>query len=185
MLYGAAEALSSPPEGWADLALALAAHAEGESDAFEALANRYFGRRSDGTSALAVEAQLATLCADSHRPADAEAFRAALPDFTVASPHFGRANLLSHLPCAFWPAPARELRSPGASGLPPILVLANDRDPLTPPIWGERLAARFPSATRIDVKSRAHTAYRHESACVDELVDAYLVTPAAPPAHCP
>lgn len=180
VLYGAAEGLSSPPEGWRDLALALGAAEEGKPGAFDELADRYFGRNSDGTSALAVEAQLGTLCADTHRPKDADAYRAALPEFAAASPHFGRANLLSHLPCAFWPEPARALGSPGAADLPPILVLANDRDPLTPHVWGERLAARFPSAVRIDVASRAHTTYKSDGACVDELVDAYLVAPAAP-----
>jgi len=180
VLYGAAEALSTPPEGWRDLALALDAGDGGETDAFDALADRYFGRRSDGSSALAVEAQIGTLCADTHRPKDAEAYRAALPELAAAAPHFGRANLLSHLPCAFWPEPARALVAPGGVELPPILVLANDRDPLTPHVWGERLAARFPSATRIDVASRSHTIYRSDVPCVDELVDAYLVAPAAP-----
>jgi hypothetical protein len=180
VLYGAAEALSSPPEGWRDFALALAAGEEGQPGAFDPLADRYFGRGSDGKSALAVEAQIGTLCADSHRPKDAEAYRAALPELAAASPHFGRANLLSHLPCAFWPEPARALGPPGAGDLPPLLVLANDRDPLTPHVWGERLAARFPSAVRIDVASRAHTIYGGDSPCVDALVDAYLVAPAAP-----
>ena len=82
VLYGAAEGLSSPPEGWRDLALALGAAEEGEAGRLRR-ARRPLLRRanSDGTRALAVEAQLATLCADTHRPKDADAYRAALPEF--------------------------------------------------------------------------------------------------------
>ena len=187
VLYGVAEGISTPPDGWRDLAEALGAHEEGESRAFKPLADRYFGRRRDGSSDIAIETQLAVLCADMKRPADTDAFRAALPDAEKASRHFGRANLLAHLPCAFWPAPAHALGPPGsAAALPPILVLSNDHDPLTPEIWGDRLAARFPSAQRFEVRSRTHTAYAKGNACVDDLVDAYLMAPVAPArADCP
>ncbi|HKC51867.1 MAG TPA: alpha/beta hydrolase, partial [Myxococcota bacterium] len=187
VLYASAEGLASPPEGWRDLASALGRAQVGDSSGLEELAQRYFGERSDGTRELSVEAQLATLCADQHRLASVEAYRAALPVLAASSPHFGAANLLSHLPCAFWPEPnAGPMREPGARTLAPILVIANRDDPLTPHLWGERLAARFPSATRIDVESRGHTAFARGDACVDSLVERYLVAP-APPArtHCP
>jgi pimeloyl-ACP methyl ester carboxylesterase len=187
VLYAAAEGLSSPPEGWRDLAQALGLAQIGDASGIAGLASRYFGRRADGSSDLSVEAQLATLCADQHRLASVEAYRAALPEFAAASPHFGPANLLSHLPCAFWPAPdGGPLGAPGARSTPPILVLANTKDPLTPAIWGERMVERFPAAKRVDVESRAHTAFGRGSSCVDSLVRSYLVDP-APPArsHCP
>ena len=187
VLYATAEALATPPDGWRDLASALGRAQVGDSSGVEALSQRYFGERSDGTRELSVEAQLATLCADQHRLASAEAYRAALPELAAGSPHFGPANLLSHLPCAFWPKPdAGPMREPGARTSAPILVIANRDDPLTPHLWGERLAARFPSATRVDVESRTHTAFGRGDACIDSLVESYLVAP-APPArtHCP
>ena len=187
VLYAAAEGLSSPPEGWRDLASALGRAESGDSSGIAGMADRYFGRRADGTSELSVEAQLATLCADERRPASAEAYRAALPELAVASPHFGPGNLLAHLPCAFWPAPGDgPLPPPGARSTAPILVLANTRDPLTPPAWGERMAQRFPAAVRVDVESRVHTAFGRGDSCVDSLVESYLVEP-APPARtrCP
>ncbi len=187
VLYGAAEGLSSPPEGWQDLADALARAREGDWRAFESLAHRYFGERGDGTRDLSVEAQLATLCADLHRLRSAEAYRAALPEQAAASPHFGAGNLLSHLPCAFWPEPeSGPLELPDSVELAPALVLANSGDPLTPHLWGERLTRRFPSATRVDVESRGHTAFGRGDPCIDGLVEKYLLAP-APPArsHCP
>jgi pimeloyl-ACP methyl ester carboxylesterase len=187
VLYATAEGVSSPPDGWRDLAKALGLAQTGDSSGIDGLADRYFGRRADGTRELSVEAQLATLCADQHRLASAEAYRAALPGLAAASPHFGAANLLSHLPCAFWPAPdGGALAAPGVRSTAPILVLANTRDPLTPPEWGERMAERFPDAVRVDVESRAHTAFGRGDSCVDSLVESYLVEP-KPPArtHCP
>jgi len=187
VMYAAAEGLASPPDGWRELASALGKAQIGDSSGVDELAQRYFGERPDGTRELSVEAQLATLCADQRRLASADAYREALPALAVSSPHFGAANLLSHLPCAFWPEPsAGSMREPGAPTPAPILVIANGDDPLTPHLWGERLAARFPSATRIDVDSRAHTAFARGDACVDSLVERYLVAPAVPErTHCP
>jgi pimeloyl-ACP methyl ester carboxylesterase len=187
VLYAAAEALSSPPDGWRELATALGRAQVGDSSGLDALAQRYFGERADGTRELSVEAQLATLCADQHRLVSAEAYRAALPEFAAASPHFGPANLLSHLPCAFWPEPdAGGMREPKGGVSAPILVIANLDDPLTPHAWGERLAARFPSATLVDVESRAHTAFGRGEPCLDGLVEQYLISPAPPKrTHCP
>ncbi len=187
VMYAAAEGLASPPDGWHELASALGRAQTGDSSGVEELAQRYFGERPDGTRELSVEAQLATLCADQHRLASVEAYREALPALAASSPHFGSANLLSHLPCAFWPEPdGGSMPEPGGRGLAPILVIANRDDPLTPHLWGERLAARFPSATRIDVESRGHTAFARGNACVDSLVERYLVAPAPPErTHCP
>ena len=186
VLYAAAEGLSSPPDGWHDLADALGRAQGGDTSGLDDLATRYFGVHPDGTRELSVEAQLAVLCADQHRLVSADAYREALPALAAASPHFGPGNLLSHLPCAFWPAPAHRPPTPGAKHTAPVLVLANDADPLTPHVWGERLAAAFPEATRVDIQSQMHTAFGRGDACVDGLVDGYLVAP-APPArtHCP
>ncbi|MFI5315303.1 MAG: alpha/beta hydrolase [Myxococcota bacterium] len=187
VLYASAEGLSSPPDGWRELADALGRAQIGDSTGVAALEDRYFGRREDGTRELLVEAQLATLCADLRRLPSVDAYRAALPAFELDSPHFGAANLLSHLPCAFWPAHrAGSLRQPGARSTAPILVVSNLDDPLTPPIWSERMAARFPQATLVAVESRAHTAFGRGDECLDSMVTSYLVDP-APPARtrCP
>jgi pimeloyl-ACP methyl ester carboxylesterase len=186
VLYAAAEGLSSPPEGWRDLADALGRAQKGDTSGLDDLATRYFGARPDGTRELSVEAQLGTLCSDQHRLVSVEAYRAALPAASAASPHFGSGNLLSHLPCAFWPEPVHPPPELGTRAGPPVLVLANEGDPLTPHLWGERMAARFPKATRVDVSSLAHTAFGRGDACVDPIADAYLLAPAAPArTHCP
>ena len=178
VLYAAAEGLATPPEGWRLLASALGHAEDGDWTLIDALYQDYFG-------ALSVEAQLATLCADLDRLSP-EAFRAALPAASAAAPHFGPGNLLSHLPCAFWVEPRSQPAGAPPRQAPPVLVLANLDDPLTPHLWGERLAERISSATRVDVESREHTAFGRGDACVDGLVTDYLVTPAPPVrTHCP
>jgi len=180
VLYGSVEAVIEPVAGWRELALALDAALRADGGAFVRLSDRYFRRRSDGSSGLRVDAQLAVLCADLHRPASPQAYRDALPGIESRAPHIGSANLTSFLPCAFWPEPARRPEPvrdvPGER----ILVLAGRDDPLTPHVWGERLARALAGSTLISVDTRGHTAYGQGHACVDAPVTAFLVSAVRP-----
>ncbi len=180
ILYGSVEALTDPDEGWRELALALGAAQAGDGSRFVSLSDRYFQRRSDGSSGLRVETQLGVLCADLHRPASAQAFRDALPELEREAPHIGVANLLSHLPCAFWPEPARPFEPPRMAGAGNILVIAGRADPLTPHVWGERLSAALRGSTLLGVDTREHTAYGRGRECVDQAVVALLLSGEAP-----
>jgi pimeloyl-ACP methyl ester carboxylesterase len=127
-----------------------------------------------------VDAQLAVLCADLHRPASPEAYREALPEVGRVAPHIGIANLTSLLPCAFWPEPA--LRPEPLRGVPGerILVLAGRADPLTPHAWGARLARELPGSKLISVETRSHTAYGRGITCVDGPVIGFLLSAVQP-----
>lgn len=186
ILYGSVEALIDPDGGWRELALALGAAQAGDGSGFVSLSDRYFQRRSDGSSGLRVEAQLAVLCADLQRPASLQAYRDALPELERAAKHIGVANLSSHLPCAFWPEPARPFEPPLASDARNVLVIAGSADPLTPHIWGERLAARLRGSTLLSVETREHTAFGRGRECVDQAVVALLLSgeALAPPPVC-
>jgi len=180
VLYGSVEAVSDPDRGWHELALALGAAQAGDGAGFVKLSDRYFGREPDGSSALRVEAQLAVLCADLHRLASPEAYRDALPELEQVAPHIGVANLLSHLPCAFWPAPARPLEPLGGVEGEGVLVIAGRADPLTPHVWGERLARLLPASTLLSVGTQDHTAYARGRACVDVAVESVFLSGSAP-----
>ncbi len=187
ILYGSVEALSDPGAGWHQLALALGAAQAGDGAMFVALSDRYFGRAPDGSAALRVEAQLAVLCADLHRPASEQAYRDALYELERVAPHIGVANLLSHLPCAYWLAPARPLAPPRAFDAARVLVIAGRSDPLTPHVWGERLSGRLSMSTLLSVDTQEHTAFGRGRDCVDVAVVAALLSgtrPEAPPV-CP
>ncbi len=187
ILYGSVEAVTDPDEGWHQLASALGAAQAGDGDPFVRLSDRYFGRAPDGSSALRVEAQLAVLCADLHRLASAEAYRAETTELERAAPHIGVANLMSLLPCAFWLPPAPSLEPPRSVETGPALVIAGRGDPLTPHVWGERLAEQLPRATLFSVDTQEHTAFARGRACVDQAVISFLVSgePPEPLPDCP
>jgi pimeloyl-ACP methyl ester carboxylesterase len=176
ILYGSVEAVTDPGAGWHELNSALDAAQAGDGAPFVRLSDRYFGRESDGSSALCVETQLAVLCADLHRLASAEAYRDAITELEHTSPHIGVANLMSLLPCAFWVPPARPLEPLRAVEAAGILVVAGREDPLTPHVWGERLAEQLPMATLFSVETQEHTAFGRGRACVDEVVVSVLLS---------
>ena len=137
--------LASPPDGWRELASALGRAQVGRLErASTTLAQRYFGERSDGTRELSVEAQLATLCADQHRMASVDAYREALPGLAAVSRTSAPRTCSRTCPAPSGPSRRAARCASPARDAAPILVIANSDDPLTPHLWGERLAARFP-----------------------------------------
>jgi pimeloyl-ACP methyl ester carboxylesterase len=184
VLYGSVEALADPEYGWRELALALGSAQAGDGSGFVELSDRYFQRRSDGSTGLRVEAQLAVLCADLARLESPQQYREAAAGLAREAPHIGVANLMSHLPCAFWPKPARgpePLRGVEARN---ALIVAGRADPLTPYVWGERMAALLRGSTLLAVDTREHTSFGADRPCVDDAVVALLVS-GEPPAAAP
>jgi len=184
VLYGSVEALTAPEYGWHELALALGSAQSGDGSGFVELSDRYFQRRSDGSTGLRVEAQLAVLCADLAGLESPQAYRDAAAGLAREAPHFGVANLLSHLPCAFWPEPARLAEPLQGAAARNVLVIAGRADPLTPYAWGERMAALLRGSTLLRVDTREHTSFGADLPCVDDAVSALLVSgerPAIPP----
>ncbi|MYX33614.1 MULTISPECIES: alpha/beta hydrolase [unclassified Streptomyces] len=65
----------------------------------------------------------------------------------------------------------------------PILVVGTLRDPTTPYSWAQALTRLFPSARLLIWDGDGHTAYLQPgSACVDAVVDRYLLGGGLPPA---
>jgi hypothetical protein len=61
-----------------------------------------------------------------------------------------------------------------ATGAPPIVVIGTTRDPATPFVWSERMAATLASGVLLVRDGDGHTAYG-ESPCIDQEVNAYLL----------
>jgi pimeloyl-ACP methyl ester carboxylesterase len=84
--------------------------------------------------------------------------------------------------CAFWPFPATGAPRIDGRGLPPMLMVNNQDDPVTPLEGALHAASRFPSARLLVVRNESqHTIYGQGNACVDGYVDAFLLTGALPP----
>lgn len=76
-------------------------------------------------------------------------------------------------PCAFWPRgvvePAYFDNAP--SDLP-ALILSGQLDPITPPVWGQQVAAQWKNAKNVVVPGSGHGAWSH--GCVVKLMDQFL-----------
>ena len=89
---------------------------------------------------------------------------------------FGRASVVSGLPCEYWPVatgtmPTGAIAAPDA---PPILVVGNRGDNATPYEWAVSVADQLTSGVLVSYDGSEHTSYGF-SACVDRTVEDYLV----------
>lgn len=62
----------------------------------------------------------------------------------------------------------------------PVLLVSTTGDPATPHEMGKAVAARNPSAVLLTHEGDGHTAYTDGDACIDDKVDAYLLSVKAP-----
>lgn len=169
--------------GWPELLNALARAEIGDGGPLSELADRYTGRRADGSYSNEMEAHYAINCVDlggRFTPAEARDAVRAIEDGRT---HFDAVGVLLALPCAFWPAPRVDPPAGDldAAGAPPILVIGGERDPATPIEGAVALAKVLDSGTLLRWEGSGHTAVGRGSACVDDAVVAYLVNLTPPP----
>ncbi|MFD7507441.1 alpha/beta hydrolase [Streptomyces sp. NPDC059850] len=91
-------------------------------------------------------------------------------------------NVAMNLPCAYWPlghdTPMDVTARPG---LPPVLLLAAERDAATPYAGARELWRRLPSASLVtERKAGTHGLWGGPNACVNRKVDTYLLTGKTP-----
>ncbi|MFG2871402.1 alpha/beta hydrolase [Streptomyces sp. NPDC048338] len=163
---------------WPLLTSALREAENGNGAELLSLADSYNDRDATGHYSTQSHSQRAISCADSStRPTAAQA-KALVPEFRALSPVFGAFLAWDTAGwCANWPV-AGESATPGASapGAGPILVVGTTGDPATPYEGAERMAKALGPGVGILVtnKGEGHGAYG-ESACVTQMVDAYLL----------
>ncbi|GGP46505.1 alpha/beta hydrolase [Saccharothrix coeruleofusca] len=101
-------------------------------------------------------------------------------------PFFGHHQVLA--PCASWDRPPLRLKTPDGEGVPPVLMVQSVRDPATS-LEGARRAHRgFAGSRLITVEDEGdHGIYAVGNACVDDLVESFLVDGVVPAADltCP
>lgn len=98
-----------------------------------------------------------------------------------AYPLVGWGTLLN--PCISWNRPAVTLRTPNGQGVPPVLMVQNERDPATPIEGALRARDGFAGARLLTVTDEGdHTTYASGSPndCVNDAVEDYLVDGVVP-----
>ena len=179
LLNGVAAALYSKST-WPDLKAGLARAFGGDGTVLVQLANLLLERNPDGTYSNLVDADTAISCVDRPWPRSLAAWQAQAAAAGRAAPLFGPPNVWGNLPCAYWPVPPAPLPAITAAGAPPILVVGTTRDPATPYRWARALAADLSSGVLLGRNGDGHTAYGEGSACVDQIVNAYLISLTVP-----
>jgi pimeloyl-ACP methyl ester carboxylesterase len=165
---------------------------------YEAIAQ---GQRDDGTlfkvfadgfvEDFELGPNFAVDCLDMPHPttsAEVEALASQAADAATVLPELSGAYVrVFALPCLYWPVPAPTVLDPViAAGAPPILVVGNTGDPVTPSESAERVAASLRSGHLLTYVGDGHTTYR-KNHCADAHIDSYLLDLRLPPpaASCP
>jgi pimeloyl-ACP methyl ester carboxylesterase len=168
---------------WPDLKIGLTDAFAGNGTVLVELANLLYQRNPNGTYTNLADADTAISCLDRPWPRSVAAFKAAAAEASRVAPLFGAPIVWGSLACAYWPVPSYPLpriRAVGAKGSRPILVVGTLRDPATPYRQAQALAADLASGVLLGWNGDGHTAYGEGSACVDTIVNDYLIDLAVP-----
>lgn len=177
---GVAAALYSR-DSWPYLAQALDAAARGDGSVLLDFFDQYVERRPDGTYGTQWTSFISISCVDGPAvPGGAAGFRRIAEAAAAAAPHFGRANVVLGLPCAFWSVPPVLTTGPvDAPDAPTVVVIGTSRDPATPLVWSEGLARQL-GARLVVHDGEGHTAFPQGDRCLDPAVISYLVSTELP-----
>ena len=179
--YGVAVTLYSRSY-WILLSSALRAALGGDGSQLLRLADAYASRNADGTFAdNSMEAFFAISCLDDPTGLPYRKVPAQFPAFEKASPVFGKVFAWGLTSCdGFTPRSDQQIPAIHAKGAAPIVVIGTTRDPATPFRWAVSLAHQLDSGVLIKRNGDGHTGYHTGNACVDDLVDSYLVSGVVP-----
>jgi pimeloyl-ACP methyl ester carboxylesterase len=185
ILVGIASSLYDDVDGWPKLRQAFTESAAGFGDTFLQLADEYSGRNPDGTfRSNDFDSGAVIDCLDWLDPRTTEQFTLDAKEFAAKAPIFGPYIAYSGLHCQFFPQPTtqRVANTTTTITTAPIIVIGTLRDPATPYAWSVSLSKIFKGSSLISLDGDGHTGHGRGSACVDNAVDAYLLSGTLPPA---
>jgi pimeloyl-ACP methyl ester carboxylesterase len=186
ILVGIASSLYDDVDGWPKLRQAFTESAAGFGDTFLQLADEYSGRNPDGTfRSNDFDSGAVIDCLDWLDPRTTEQFTLDAKEFATKAPIFGPYIAYSGLHCQFFPQPTtqRVANTTTTITTAPIIVIGTIRDPATPYSWSVSLSKIFKGSSLISLDGDGHTGHGRGSACVDNAVDAYLLSGTLPPAN--
>ncbi|RNL81491.1 alpha/beta hydrolase [Nocardioides marmorisolisilvae] len=173
---------------WPQLTSALKDAIEGhDGKALLDLSDQYASRGPNGYTDNAMDVLYAVNCLDHDDYVESKDVPKLIPSFEKAAPTFGRAFAYSTSSCSKWPIKSGERTTAiHAKGAPTIVVVGTTRDPATPLAWAQALAKELDSGTLITRDGDGHTGFQQGNTCVNEAVEAWLVsgTKPKPDLHC-
>jgi pimeloyl-ACP methyl ester carboxylesterase len=163
------------PHLWSGLTVAIGAALNGNGRLLLNLVDLSSSRIEGEPPDDSWQARTGVNCSDRPAGLTVAGVKASLQSFRRASPTFGRTLAWSQLACVAWPVrPSPPPRIDG-DGAAPILVVGTSRDPATPLRWAVALAGQLESGVLLTRDGDGHTAYGMGNACVDRVIDRYLV----------
>ena len=123
----------------------------------------------------------AVTCLDYPVEGDTATWAAQYEEAKRVAPIFGNTSVGMDLVCSVWGH--NETRKPTqihAHGAAPILVVGTTGDPATPYAWSKSLAEQLDSGQLLTWEGNGHTAYGGDASCVNDAVDAYLISGTMP-----
>ena len=186
ILVGIASSLYDDVDGWPKLREAFTESTQGFGDTFLQLADEYSGRNPDGTfRSNDFDSGAVIDCLDWRDARSTEQFTKDAQEFAAKAPIFGPYIAYAGLHCQFFPQPKtqRVANTTTTITTAPIIVIGTIRDPATPYSWSVSLSMIFKGSSLISLDGDGHTGHGRGSACVDNAVDAYLLSGTLPPAN--
>ncbi|HEX5655574.1 MAG TPA: alpha/beta hydrolase [Polyangiales bacterium] len=183
LVQGVLTFLYAGEDGWEVISDDLLLATQGDGTGLVESMDIYLGRDFEtGEYPNLTEANAAVNCVDDN-PITFAQIRAQEAAFKAAAPIFG-VPVLSHLAvCAHWPAQGMKGALPANVTSQPFLVVGTTQDPATPYAGAQAMVARLgPSARLFTFDGEGHTAYARGVACVDAVVEDYLLDGTLPAA---
>lgn len=167
---------------WPYLSQALGDALAGDPEFAFVLADAYNGRENGAYLDNSSEAFRAYNCMDypnDSTPEDEAASEALIAEKAPTfAPYWSGPDS-----CDPWPFPPTGERGPiAAEGAAPIVVVGTTNDPATPYEWSVALAEQLESGVLVTRVGEGHTGYNKGNACVDDVVETYLLTGEVPSA---
>jgi pimeloyl-ACP methyl ester carboxylesterase len=180
-LTGVLQALYSRSQ-WPTLGQALIAGRSGDGQKLLDLADEYNERQSDGSYTNIQDANTAIGCNDQKVGPDDTTIHSTAVKWQQADPMFGLWSAPGLFSCQQWQSTRDVVPVPTATDAAnKILVIGNLHDPATPYQGAKDLTRALGDAELLTWNGEGHTSYLEGSSCVDNDVNAYLISGTFPP----
>ncbi len=147
-----------------------------DGSAFVASEEQDSSSKDDGGGAFQ-----AVTCLDYPVEGDKTTWAAQYEQAQREAPVFGNTAVGMDLVCSVWGHNGtRKPTQIHARGAAPILVVGTTGDPATPYAWSKSLAEQLDSGQLLTWEGNGHTAYGGDASCVNDAVDAYLISGTMP-----
>ena len=147
-----------------------------DGSAFVASEEQDTSSKDDGGGAFQ-----AVTCLDYPVEGDKTTWAAQYEQAKREAPIFGNTAVGMDLVCSVWGHNGtRKPTQIHARGAAPILVVGTTGDPATPYAWSKSLAEQLDSGQLLTWEGNGHTAYGGDASCVNDAVDAYLISGTRP-----